>query len=86
MTTRNRTGSMGYGSMAGKGMGFYARTNALRYCGGFGMGPRFGRRGGFGGVFPVDEISSKTEKELLLEQKEILRDRLEVIDKQLKSL
>ena len=44
----------------------------------------FGR--GFGRGFAMNQTSSKTQKELLNEQKTMLQDRLEVIDKQLESL
>ncbi len=49
-----------------------------------GFGRSFGR--GFGRGFAINQTSSKTQKELLNEQKAMLQDRLEVIDKQLENL
>jgi hypothetical protein len=52
---------------------------------GMGLGLGFACRRGFGRGFE-DLASSKTQKELLREQKTRLQDRLEAIDKQLESL
>ena len=92
MPGRNGTGPMKAGPMTGRGLGVCTGANAVGYGSGRGMG--FGRglacrRGfgrGFGRGFSIDETSPKTQKELLNEQKTILQDRLEVIDKQLESL
>jgi hypothetical protein len=83
---------MGAGSMTGRGLGACAGTNPVKYGAGLGMGLGLGlacRRGfgrGFGRGFAVNPTSSKTQKELLHEQKTMLQDRLEVIDKQLENL
>ncbi len=92
MPGRNGTGPMKAGPMTGRGLGVCTGANAVGYGLGRGMGSGLGlacRRGfgrGFGRGFSIDETSPKTQKELLNEQKTILQDRLEVIDKQLESL
>src|SRR5690554_460321 len=93
MPGRDGTGPMGAESMAGRGLGLRTGANAVKYGAGLGMmglGLRlacrrsFGR--GFGRGFAFNQTSSKTQKELLNEQKTMLQERLEVIDKQLESL
>ena len=92
MPRRDGTGPMGAGSMTGRGLGLCADGNTVEYGAGFGNGLRFGigcRRGfgrGFGRGFAINQTSSKTQKELLNEQKIMLQDRLEAIDKQLENL
>jgi hypothetical protein len=92
MPGRDGTGPMGAGSMTGRGLGFCTGANAVRYGAGFGLGlgpglacrRGFGRR--FGRGFAINEATSKTQKELLQNQKTILEKRLEAIDKQLEDL
>ena len=92
MPRRDGTGPMGAGAMTGRGLGICTGANAVKYGVGLGMGLGLGlacRRGfgrGFGTGFSVNQISSKTQKELLNEQKTMLQDRLESIDKQLENL
>lgn len=92
MPRRDGTGPMGAGSMTGRGLGSCASANAVRYGAGLGLGLGFGlacRRGfgrGFGGDIAVNQNTSKTKKELLQEQKNVLKNRLDVIDKQLENL
>jgi len=96
MPRRDGTGPMGVGSMTGRGLGLCTGANAVKYGAGIGMGLGLGlacRRGfgrsfgrGFGRGFAINQTSSKTQKELLNEQKTMLQDRLEVIDKQLENL
>ena len=74
MPRRDGTGPMGAGSITGRGLGICTGANAVKYGAGLGMG------------FAVNQTSSKTQKELLNEQKTMLQDRLKVIDKQLESL
>ncbi|MEA4900889.1 DUF5320 domain-containing protein [Desulfitobacterium sp.] len=78
MPRRDGTGPMGAGSMTGKGLGLCTGANAVKYGAGPGMGLGLG--------FAINQTSSKTQKELLHEQKTMLQDRLEVIDKQLENL
>ena len=92
MPRRNGTGPMGAGAMTGRGLGLCTGANAVKYGAGHGMGLGLGfacRRGfgrGFGRGFAINQTSPKTQKELLTEQKTMLQDRLEAIDKQLESL
>ena len=88
MPRRDGTGPMGAGSMTGRGLGLCTGANAVKYGAGLGMGLGLGFacRRGFGRGFAFNQTSSKTQKELLNEQKTILQDRLEVIDKQLENL
>jgi hypothetical protein len=92
MPRRDGTGPMGAGSMTGRGLGLCTGANAVKYGAGLGMGLGLGlacRRGfgrGFGRGSAINRISTKTQKELLNEQKTMLQNRLEVIDKQLENL
>jgi hypothetical protein len=90
MPGRDGTGPLGLGSMSGRGLGVCTGVNAVKYGSGFGlglgMGRGFGCRRGFGISFITDPTVSKTQKELLTEQKEILQSRLDVIGKQLENL
>jgi hypothetical protein len=92
MPRRDGTGPMGAGSMTGRGLGLCTGANAVKYGAGPGMGLGLGlarRRGfgrGFGRGFAINQTSSKTQKELLNEQKTMLQDQLEAIDKQLEDL
>jgi len=92
MPGRDGTGPMGAGSMTGRGLGLCTGANDDKYGAGPGLGLGLGlacRRGfgrGFGRGFAVNQNSSKTQKELLKEQKNVLKSRLDVIDKQLENL
>ncbi len=86
MPRRDGTGPMGTGSMTGRGLGICTGADAVKYGAGLGMGLGLACRRGFGRGFAVNQNSSKTQKELLNEQKTMLQDRLEVIDKQLENL
>jgi hypothetical protein len=92
MPRRDGTGPVGAGSMTGRGLGLCTGANAVKYGAGLGMGLGLGlacRRGfgrGFGRGFAFNQTSSKTQKELLNEQKAMLQDRLEVIEKQMEKL
>jgi len=93
MPRRDGTGPIGTEAMTGRGLGFCTGTNeAVKYGTGrrmrLGLGFACGRgfSHGFGRGIVVNQISSKTEKALLQEQKDILQNRLEIIDKQLECL
>lgn len=90
MPRRDGTGPMGAGSMTGRGLGLCTGASAVKYGAGLGMGLGLAcRRGfgrGFGRGFAGNAASSKTQKELLSEQKTLLQERLDVIDKQLENL
>ena len=53
-------------------------------CNGGGFGGGFGS--GFGRGLAINQYATKTHKDFLQEQKELLQSRIEVIDKQLKYL
>ena len=86
------TGAQGGGSTTGRGLGLCTGANVVKYGAGLGMGLGLGlacRRGfgrGFGRGSAINQTSSKTQKELLNEQKAMLQDRLEVIEKQMENL
>ena len=88
MPRRDGTGPMGAGSMTGRGLGLCTGANAVKYGAGLGMGLglRLACRRGFGRGFAINQISPKTQEELLNDEKTMLQDRLEVIDKQLENL
>jgi hypothetical protein len=92
MPGRDGSGPMDAGSMTGRGLGLCTGVNAVKYGAGLGIGLGLGfacRRGfgrGFGRGFAFNQTSSKTQQELLNEQRAILQDRLEVIEKQLENL
>lgn len=71
MPRRDGTGPRGLGLMAGRGLGLGCRR-------GFGQG--------FGRGYWVNNISQRTEKELLQEEKDILESRLEAIKKEIEGL
>ena len=97
MARRDGTGPLGRGAMTGRGLGICSGVNAVRYGAGFGAGLGLGyacRRGmgmglgrGLGLNYVVDQPQSNlTQKELLMEQKELLANRLDIIDKELENL
>lgn len=75
MPGRDGTGPIGARSMTGRGLGFCAGANAVRYSAGFGMRSGLACRHG-----------AETQKQLLQEQKDRLKNRLKVIDMQLENL
>ena len=92
MPRRDGTGPMGAGSMTGRGLGSCTGANAVKYSAGLGRGLglglacRHGFERGFGRVIAVNQTSSKTQKELLQGQRNVLKSRLEAVDKQLENL
>lgn len=92
MPMKDGTGPMGAGPMTGRGLGSCTGSKAVKYGAGLGLGLGLGlacRRGfgrGFGRGIAVNQPSSKTQEELLKEQKDVLKSRLEAIDKQLENL
>ena len=88
MPRRDGTGPKGAGSMTGRGLGSCTSANAIKYGAGLGLGLGLGlacRRGfgrGFRRGIAVNQNSSKTQKDLLQEQKDVLKNRLDVVDKQ----
>ncbi|MFZ7131227.1 MAG: DUF5320 domain-containing protein [Eubacteriales bacterium] len=90
MPRRDGTGPMGAGSRTGRGLGICTVANVAKFGAflgaGLGLGCRRGFGFGFGGNDMIDEATPKTQKELLQVQKELLKDRLQNIDKQLENL
>ena len=93
MPRRDGTGPMGIAAMAGRALGDFTKADgAARYGAGRGMKFSSGlvcRRGfnhGFRRRTLVNQTSYKIEKDLLQEQKNILENRLRVIDKRLECL
>lgn len=88
MPGRNGTGPMGLGPMSGKGMGLCTGVNsAVNGVGfGFGSGRGMGCRRGFGRNSIATPTSTKTQKEMLTDQKEQLAAQLELVSKQLENL
>ena len=92
MPMRDGTGPMGAGSMTGRGLGSCTDVNAVRYGAGLGLGLGLGfgcKRGfgrGAGRGFALNQNFSNTQKELLQEQRDMLKIRLNNIDKQLENL
>ena len=88
MPGRDGTGPMGAGTMTGRGLGPCAGAGALKLGAGLAIGLGLGLacRHGFGRGFANSRTSPKTQKKLLNEQKTMLQDRLEAIEKQMENL
>lgn len=90
MPRRDGTGPLGAGATTGRGLGLCTGANAIKNEAGLGQGLGLAnRRGfgrGFGRGFAVNQTSTKSQKELLEEQKNMLKSRLDIIDKQLEKL
>ena len=88
MPGKDGTGPMGLGEKTGRGAGLCSGTNAARY--GTGSGSGLGYRHGFGrGLnrnIDIEQASTKTQKELLQDQKSILQNRIDRISKQLENI
>ncbi len=96
MPGRDGSGPIGVGSMTGRGLGSCTELDTGRYGSGFGrgfgrgsayrcgFGPGFGR--GFGRGVVWNQPSPKMQKELLQEQRELLKKRLSAIDEELDEL
>jgi hypothetical protein len=91
MPGRDGTGPIGVGPMSGRGLGVCS-AGAPGYGAGRGLGLGFGRRGGrgygrgFGGYAASDRDDPMTRKEALAEQKKLLKDRLDYVNRQLDEL
>ena len=88
MAGRDGTGPMGQGPLTGKGMGVCTGARQSRFFSGRGCGMGFGGRGragagfgsGFGGLG-----AGATDKEILNEERELLKQRMEQIDRALED-
>lgn len=83
MPGRDGSGPRGRGMTSGRGLGSCHGAKAV--CGKTGLGPGLRSRRCLG-TFGADPKESKTQKELLQEQKELLENKLNSISKQLQSL
>lgn len=88
MPRRDGTGPLGRGALTGRGLGVCNVSNAIKRGAGLGLelGFGLGRRGGFRGNIGLNQANTKTPKELLTKQKELLEDKLNLITKQLENL
>lgn len=88
MPRRDGTGPMGAGPMTGRGMGL-CNTNRTARLGGFGLGRGLGRGLGLRlgrGLWRSSYVSApEDEKSMLMEQKKMLEDNLNQINKILSS-
>ena len=88
MAGRDGTGPMGQGPLTGRGMGVCTGARQSRFFSGRGCGMGFGGRGragagfgsGFGGL-----AAGTTDKEILNEERELLKQRMEQIDRALED-
>ncbi|MFO7636320.1 MAG: DUF5320 domain-containing protein [Clostridia bacterium] len=79
MPRRDGTGPMGCGPMTGRGLGVCTGVNAYRYGS--------NRRGGFGRGFFFQPVANEGDtKEMLMEQQQVLKARMDDISRQLESL
>ncbi|HHX32001.1 MAG TPA: DUF5320 domain-containing protein [Bacteroidales bacterium] len=92
MPRRDGTGPGGDGPMTGRGLGFCSGADVLKYGAGIGLGlglglaRRFGLGRRLGRNIEASEIAPESQKEMLQKEKEILQNRLDDINKQLKKL
>ncbi len=88
MPRMDGTGPMGEGPKTGRGAGSCSGEAAPRFGLGLGRGRGFGSRcgRGLGRGRGLNRVFAKTDKEALEDQRDALRDRLNVIDEKLKDL
>lgn len=94
MPRRDATGPMGAGPHTGRGLGACAKNRVVKYGAGVGAGLGLGlglfcRRGyrrGFGRGPAATDIASESQKELLLQQKIMLQERLDAVERQLSGV
>lgn len=84
MPRRDGTGPMGMGEMTRRGMGFCNTSRTYGRMGGLGRGWRFGCRR-IDRFALKDDADSKDEKDILIEQKNFLENRLNLIKKELEE-
>jgi len=90
MPGRDGTGPLGAGAMTGRGMGFCASPEQANYRTGrrlgFGIACRRGYGRGYGRGINIRTPAYQTSKELLEEQRDVLKSRLDIIDKKLENM
>lgn len=86
MPRRDGSGPMGQGAMTGRGLGLCRGINYERCRYGLGYGLRRGFARGYGrglGAYNAGRFTVLTDKEILEEQKEFLKRRLDAVNRQL---
>lgn len=83
MPRRDGTGPMGMGSRTGRGIGLCNVTKVMGAIGGAGLRLGLGFRGGFGRNASSNVINAQNQKDLLMEEKAILENRLSSVNSQL---
>lgn len=86
MSRRDGTGPMGMGARTGRGMGLCSTDKAQGAIVSYGQRLGLGCRRGFGRNAFNNTINPKTQKDLLLEEKAILENRLNLINNELSNL
>ena len=88
MPGRNGTGPLGAGAMSGRGLGDCTGTvRAQRGVGcGLGLGRGCGRGYARGVRLGAQPIAPEAQKDVLLREKELLKNRLDALDAQLENL
>lgn len=93
MARRDGTGPLGRGPLTGRGFGVCNENRMTSARQGRGAGLELGQRCGRGfgqgqgrGFGIARQYNENTSEELLIEQKEILEDRLRVINEELENL
>ncbi|MFA6939728.1 MAG: DUF5320 domain-containing protein [Clostridiaceae bacterium] len=86
MPGRDGTGPIGMGSMTGRGIGFCNVAKFAGVIGNLGLGLGLGCRRGFGRNTVNNLSGSENQKDLFMEQKAILENRLNLINDQLNTL
>lgn len=91
MARRDGSGPLGQGALTGRGFGACNQENTFNNfrCGqgsGRGMEMKMGRRAGLGRGFGYYEASMQRPKDLLQEEKEMLKKRLDFINQELETL
>lgn len=86
MPRRDGTGPMGAGPISGRGLGLCKYADDVESGEKLSSGLGSACRRGFGRGFAANQRSFKTQKELLMEQRNVLKNRLDIINKQLENL
>lgn len=90
MPGRDGTGPVGAGALTGRGLGLCNDANMMKSGSGLriglGLSCRRGFGRGYGRSFASMRNYDKTQKDILQEQKSMLQNQIEAIDKQLENL
>ena len=90
MPGRDGTGPVGAGALTGRGLGLFNDANMMKSGSGLriglGLACRRGFGRGYGRNFASMRTYEKTQKEVMQDQKSMLQNQIEAIDKQLENL